>query len=491
MKGFLLTAAIFPWDFFTVPKTAGSLSSLFLHSMDEERAAALLQYATNSTYPAHWTKKTHASQKRQVRRDITCNSFSIVNGTLMKNLPNGEKRKVITVNEVDAVLQQYHDNPLFGGHRGVAKTVFNVTSWYWWPTVRQDVRFKVAGCEKCQTNKPTVMNVEMIPIISTRKNHRWQIDFKGPLGGENDVIDTVEITKKWCYILFCIDHFDKFLWAKSFETKNPGPLVEYLSYLFNTIANPDLLQSDNGGEFNNEVVDSLLEQFVYEDGEPKIKQVRGRAYHPESNGCCERVNSTIMAKWDFKVDETNRELTMKRLESELQIRIACYNNTGTLFTKQLCLCSVHSTTGFTPNFIRFGTKNKSGLMKSTDIHLFQEPERTIVQQAEAAEATRQLAAARLKKKADLMKRKHDTNNPIESFTVGEKVWVWQVSPKNKYKKVKSSKHLAGIIFAQNMNFKLFIIFVLETTTESNGWNKDTSQKTLRIPLVPKSGITKI
>jgi len=52
---------------------------------------------------------------------------------------------------------------------------------------------------------------------------------------------------------------------------------------------PLILQSDNGGEFRNEVVRSLLAQY-------HIKQVFSKAYTPTTQGLVERFNQTLKAK---------------------------------------------------------------------------------------------------------------------------------------------------------------------------------------------------
>jgi hypothetical protein len=57
---------------------------------------------------------------------------------------------------------------------------------------------------------------------------------------------------------------------------------------------PDILQSDNGGEFVAEIVTSLNQIW------PDMKIVHGRPRHPQSQGSVERANGdieTMLALW--------------------------------------------------------------------------------------------------------------------------------------------------------------------------------------------------
>lgn len=48
-----------------------------------------------------------------------------------------------------------------------------------------------------------------------------------------------------------------------------------------------VLQSDNGGEFNNELMKAFIERH------PHIKHVNSSPRHPQSNGAVEKANHTV------------------------------------------------------------------------------------------------------------------------------------------------------------------------------------------------------
>ena len=63
-----------------------------------------------------------------------------------------------------------------------------------------------------------------------------------------------------------------------------------------------ILQSDNGGEFLGECIDVIKKWF------PDIQLVKGRARHPQSQGCIERGNvpfKEALTKWLEENDTTD------------------------------------------------------------------------------------------------------------------------------------------------------------------------------------------
>ena len=57
--------------------------------------------------------------------------------------------------------------------------------------------------------------------------------------------------------------------------------------IFTTQGCPAILQSDNGGEFVNQVLEKLMEMW------PECKIVHGRPRHPQTQGSIERAKKDI------------------------------------------------------------------------------------------------------------------------------------------------------------------------------------------------------
>jgi hypothetical protein len=95
--------------------------------------------------------------------------------------------------------------------------------------------------------------------------------------------------KDFKYVLHWVDHCSNLAQLRAIKTKSAENVRDCLLELFTTFGAPDILQSDNGSEFRNEIVDALCAEFG-------IDRVYGRPYYPQSNGGVERVNRTAKTK---------------------------------------------------------------------------------------------------------------------------------------------------------------------------------------------------
>ena len=87
-----------------------------------------------------------------------------------------------------------------------------------------------------------------------------------------------------------IDRFSRFVWTFPLNNNNKAPEQEHIARILTLLwlreGPPVILQSDNGGEFNNLAVSSVCLRF-------NVKQVFSRSYNPQTNGAVERVNQTL------------------------------------------------------------------------------------------------------------------------------------------------------------------------------------------------------
>lgn len=87
------------------------------------------------------------------------------------------------------------------------------------------------------------------------------------------------------YLLLVVDHFSKKAWGAAIADKTQESVFSALENILLEVQ-PKRMLSDNGSEFKNDLVKSLLTtnfaQFVH-----------GAPYHSETNGGAERVNKTI------------------------------------------------------------------------------------------------------------------------------------------------------------------------------------------------------
>jgi len=90
------------------------------------------------------------------------------------------------------------------------------------------------------------------------------------------------------YALTVINLFSKKAWAIQIKNKFAEDIVAGLQKIFASNADkyPTILQSDNGSEFKNDVVDNYFKQH-------DVKSIHLLAYKPTSQGAIERWNQTL------------------------------------------------------------------------------------------------------------------------------------------------------------------------------------------------------
>ena len=132
------------------------------------------------------------------------------------------------------------------------------------------------------------------------------------------------------YFLVLVDHATRFCTAEFITNKNPATIVKAL---FNKwipfFGAPKQLMSDNGCEFNNELMRSLGDGFG-------IKITCTAAESPWSNGICERLNSVIATNVKKIVDDCKCDVSIA-----LSWAVSARN-------------ALHNCHGFSPNQLVFG-----------------------------------------------------------------------------------------------------------------------------------------
>ena len=133
------------------------------------------------------------------------------------------------------------------------------------------------------------------------------------------------------YILLVVDHFTRY--AQAFPTKNKSALTA-AKHLFNDFVLrfglPARIMHDQGGEFENKLFREL-ESFC------GIAKSRTSPYHPQTNGACERMNSTLL-----QMLRTLSQSQKPKWHEHIGKLVAAYNATS------------HSSTGYSPHFLLFG-----------------------------------------------------------------------------------------------------------------------------------------
>jgi hypothetical protein len=181
---------------------------------------------------------------------------------------------------VHDLLLTFHDHPL-SGHLGLAKTWVKLKDRFYWPNMYRTVKTHIARCLPCQTCKVSRQRVAGLlqPIESpTGVFDLLGLDFLGPLqrtpAGNR-------------YILVCTDYLSKWAITQAVPDCTAETaarfLVENIIFQYGT---PKKLLTDQGSHF----VANLFEAVTSRCG---IHHITASTYHPQTNGLCERFNSTL------------------------------------------------------------------------------------------------------------------------------------------------------------------------------------------------------
>ena len=177
------------------------------------------------------------------------------------------------------MINACHDLPASGGHLAFKGTFDRVRDRYWWPTMHSDVSQHVESCLPCQRRK-TSHRPPTLPTGHRPVNKPFQVV----------AVDLVEYKSKSegnRFILSVIDHLTRFLVLIPIKSKEASVVVRHLiDRVFSVFGPPETLHSDQGKEFENQLVKELQSVFGY-------KKTRTAAYRPQGNSVLERVHSTV------------------------------------------------------------------------------------------------------------------------------------------------------------------------------------------------------
>lgn len=144
------------------------------------------------------------------------------------------------------------------------------------------------------------------------------------------------------FIFVYQDHLTKFVQLRSLTSKKADEVATHLIEIFCIFGAPSILQSDNGREFANSVINELKNMW------PDLKIVHGKPRHSQSQGSVERANRDIQ---DMLITWMQTNITSKWSE-------------GLKFIQLMKNRAFHAGIKQSPYEAMFGSKIKVGLSDS-------------------------------------------------------------------------------------------------------------------------------
>ncbi len=175
----------------------------------------------------------------------------------------------------------------------------------------------------CQQRKlgPGMARLPLHQVPTSFPNERWHMD----------VLTVKPVSKQGNHlILVVVDHFTR--WTEALPLSNHR--AETIAHavvreVFCRFGSPYVIHTDQGADFESELFKEMCKLL-------NITKTRTSPYRPQSDGMPERFNRTLLSLLSMFVSQCGSDW-----EDHLPYAMAAYRS------------SVHSTTGYSPNFMVF------------------------------------------------------------------------------------------------------------------------------------------
>ena len=165
------------------------------------------------------------------------------------------------------------------GHFQISSTYSRVAEKFYWRGMLDDVTRVVQQCLTCQRNQ------KFKPM--NQKANALEITYLFDRVGMDLVFGLPKTDEDYCGILVITEYLSKFPYAVPIKSKESNEIGDRLWEYICLYDPPKTVLSDQGKEFNNELVNSLLKRTGVEH---RVTS----AYNPRTNGQTECFNQTLI-----------------------------------------------------------------------------------------------------------------------------------------------------------------------------------------------------
>jgi len=178
------------------------------------------------------------------------------------------------------ILFLAHDIPA-SGHLGITKTKARLWPHFFWPRMGKEITSYCRSCDTCQRlgkgPKPAPAPLIPLPLIS-QPFSRVAMDIVGPLPTCTNSGNR--------FILTVLDMATHYPEAIALPGHTAAQVAQALTQVFSHFGFPDEILSDQGTDFMSDLMQIFTNDF-------KISHLKASAYHPQTNGSCERFHRTL------------------------------------------------------------------------------------------------------------------------------------------------------------------------------------------------------
>ena len=207
------------------------------------------------------------------------------------------------------------------GHQGRVRTLSLLRERFFWPGMQVEATQHIAKCSRCLKRKSTPQVAPLQPILVSQPLELVHLDYLTFEPSKGNTENVLVIT----------DHFTRYALAYASKTQTAQATARILwdnficHYGF-----PEQFISDQGRNFESDLIQELCKIAG-------VKKLHTTPYHPQSNGQCERFNSTLCNMLGTLSDEEKSDW-----KSHLGCMTHAYN------------CTKHVSITYSPYYLMFG-----------------------------------------------------------------------------------------------------------------------------------------
>ncbi|RWS28099.1 pol polyprotein-like protein [Leptotrombidium deliense] len=252
--------------------------------------------------------------------------FTFHNNTLYKKVYLKNDVKIVPVIPKamrNDIIYTVHDDCI-GAHLGLFKTYEKLKSRFYFPKMKKYIQKYIKSCVECQTRKfPIQLPGGLLqPITIGGVCDKFGIDILGPFP---------KSYRDNKYAIVATEYFTKYAIVRCFPDATAAMTAQFLvENIICTFGAPREVITDRGVQFRSSLMQEVIKLM-------HTKHKMTTAFHPQTNGLCERFNGTLATMISHYVDSVHKEW-----DRVIHFLVFAYNS------------SVQSTTKFSPHFLMFG-----------------------------------------------------------------------------------------------------------------------------------------
>ena len=293
-----------------------------LQRADPSLATIIYLMESDQLYKRKPYKKDSADVKSLLRIK---KSLVVTKGILFRNsfTDNTSSKKIIW----QLVIPETHRHKaILGchdevGHQERVRTLSLLRERFSWPSMQVEATQHIAKCSRCLKRKSTPQVAPLQPILVSQPLELVHLDYLSLEPSKGNIENVLVIT----------DHFTRYalVYASKTQTAQATARILWDNFIFH-YGFPEQFISDQGRNFESDLIQELCKIAG-------VKKLHTTPYHPQSNGQCERFNSTLCNMLGTLSDEEKSDW-----KSHLGCMTHAYN------------CTKHASTTYSPYYLMFG-----------------------------------------------------------------------------------------------------------------------------------------